>query len=125
MDRYAQVGLAFATSIGAWINLLLLVWFAARQNLLGLDQRLRQSCAKLAIAGATLAVALLICGKPVAGLCARWSSLRDEAALLVLGIIGFVVYGGMVLALFGRQWLAMFRGRPRGPAVVPPDEIGG
>src|SRR6185437_1944540 len=35
MDRYAQVGLAFATSIGAWINLLLLVWFAARQNLLG------------------------------------------------------------------------------------------
>ena len=25
MDRYAQVGLAFATSVGAWINLALLV----------------------------------------------------------------------------------------------------
>src|SRR5437762_7484815 len=34
MDRYAQVGLAFATSAGAWINLLLLAWFSARRNLL-------------------------------------------------------------------------------------------
>jgi len=29
MDRYAQVGLAFATSIGAWVNFVLLIWFAA------------------------------------------------------------------------------------------------
>ena len=32
MDRYAQVGLAFATSAGAWINLALLVWFSARET---------------------------------------------------------------------------------------------
>src|SRR5207302_4221544 len=41
MDRYAQVGLAFATSIGAWVNLALLLWFAARQYLITIDQRLR------------------------------------------------------------------------------------
>ena len=54
MDRYAQVGLAFATSVGAWINLALLVWFSARQNFLVIDPRLRRSSAKFAIAGAIL-----------------------------------------------------------------------
>jgi putative peptidoglycan lipid II flippase len=122
MDRYAQVGLAFATSVGAWINLLLLVWFAARQDLLGFDQRLRQSCAKLAVAGVTLAVALLLCQRPVSGLFAHWSAFRSEAALLVLGGIGFVVYGGMVLGLFGRQWLVMFRARAASPAALRSDE---
>ena len=58
MDRYAQVGLAFATSIGAWINLALLLWFAARANLITVDDRLRRSILKLAIAGLALAVVL-------------------------------------------------------------------
>ena len=47
MDRYAQVGLAFATSIGVWVNFALLVWFAMRRDLIGLDRRLRTSGAKL------------------------------------------------------------------------------
>ena len=34
----------------------------------------------------------------------------DEAELAALTAIGAVVYGGMVLALFGRDWLARFRG---------------
>ena len=38
MDRYAQVGLAFATSIGAWVNLVLLIWFAARRSLITIDE---------------------------------------------------------------------------------------
>src|SRR6187431_1374604 len=39
MDRYAQVGLALATSAGAWINLALLAWFATRQKILAVDRR--------------------------------------------------------------------------------------
>ena len=39
--QYAQVGLAFATSIGAWINFGLLIWFAARRDLLAIDDRLK------------------------------------------------------------------------------------
>src|SRR6185436_7814762 len=58
MGPYAQVGLAFATSIGAWVNLLLLVWFASRQNLIAIDARLRQSAVKLVGAAAALAVAI-------------------------------------------------------------------
>jgi putative peptidoglycan lipid II flippase len=120
MDHLAQAGLALATSAGAWINLALLIWFAARQNLITIDARLRQSALKLAAAGVALALALLICERPIANLFATLP-LHNEATLLVLGGIGMVVYGGIVLALFGRQWLAMFRGRMR-PATPPAPE---
>ena len=66
MDRHAQVGLAFATSIGAWINLALLLWFATRANLVTFDDRLRQSAAKLAAAGLALALALWFAERPLA-----------------------------------------------------------
>lgn len=118
MDRFAQAGLALATSAGAWVNLLLLTWLAARQNLLTIDRRLRQSALKLAIAGVALALALLICERPVASFLAALP-LRDEATLLALGVIGVAVYGGIVLTLFGRQWLAMFRGRMRSKTPPP------
>ena len=60
MDRYAQVGLAFATSMGVWINFVLLAWFAARAGLIAADARLRSSAAGLAVAGTALAAVLLI-----------------------------------------------------------------
>jgi putative peptidoglycan lipid II flippase len=109
MDRYAQVGLAFATSVGAWINFLLLVWFAARRGFLGIDRRLQRAAAKIAIAGVALAAALLLCERPVGALFAGWPSMRDETALLVLAVIGAIIYGIAVLALFGREWRAMMK----------------
>jgi putative peptidoglycan lipid II flippase len=121
MDRFAQAGLALATSVGAWVNLLLLIWLAARRNLLTIDDRLRQSALKLAGAGAALALALVLCERPAASLLATLP-LRNEATLLALGAIGIVVYGGIVLALFGRQWLAMFRGRMQARPPPPSDE---
>src|SRR4029077_12223064 len=41
MGPLAQVGLALATSIGAWINLGLVVWFSRRGGLAAHDKRLR------------------------------------------------------------------------------------
>jgi uncharacterized protein (DUF2062 family) len=41
-------------------------------------------------------------------------SLRDLLMLVVLGAIGTAVYGGIILALFGRSWLKVFRARRRG-----------
>src|ERR1700687_381534 len=55
MGPLAQVGLALATSIGAWINLGLVLWFAARAGHIHIDERLRQSTVKLASAGLALA----------------------------------------------------------------------
>jgi putative peptidoglycan lipid II flippase len=119
MDRYAQVGLAFATSVGAWVNLALLIWFAVRQRLIEIDGRLRHSIWKLAIAGMALALALWLCLRPIASAFAGWSHLRDEMALAVLAVVGVVVYGGLVVTLFGRQGLAALRGRIK--ATAPPE----
>src|SRR6267142_2642995 len=50
----AQVGLALATAVGAWINLLLVIGFAVRAGHLELDRTLARSSAKFAIAGILL-----------------------------------------------------------------------
>jgi putative peptidoglycan lipid II flippase len=110
MGRYAQVGLAFA-SIGAWVNFALLIWFATRKNLITLDDRLKQSAGKLAIAGLALAAALFLGERAVAGMFADWPALRDAATLAALAVIGAVVYFGIVLALFGKDWIAALRRR--------------
>jgi putative peptidoglycan lipid II flippase len=113
MGPLAQVGLALATSIGAWINLGLVVWFAMRAGHLQIDARLRQSMIKLAAAGLVLAAVIWLCDAPVAHLFEGWHRLRDVATLAVLAAIGGGLYGGIVLALFGRRWLAAFRARLR------------
>ncbi len=106
MGPLAQVGLALATAIGAWINFGLVVAFAARAGLIGIDDRLKSSIGKLALAGPALALVLWLAQRPVADLFRTGPHLRDEMALATLALIGAVVYGGLVLALFGRRWFA-------------------
>ncbi len=113
MGPLAQVGLALATSIGAWINLGLVVWFGIRAGHIRIDQRLRQSTFKLAGAGLVLAAVLWLCAGPVVHLFEDWHRLRQVAALAMLAAIGGAIYGGIVLALFGRRWLAAFQARSR------------
>ncbi len=120
MGPLAQVGLALATAIGAWVNVLLLFWFAARSGLFALDPRLVRALGKLALAGLALALVLWLAQAPVAALFAQWTTLRDEATLATLAAIGGVVYGGVVLALFGREWLSLFRRRTK-PVTAPPE----
>jgi putative peptidoglycan lipid II flippase len=111
MGRYAQVGLAFATSIGVWVNFSLLTWFAMRAKLMSIDARLRTSVMKLALAGLALAAALLLAAGPVTGLTASAGTLGHVAALLALAVLGAAVYGGAVAAMFGSQWLTALRRR--------------
>jgi putative peptidoglycan lipid II flippase len=112
MDRYAQVGLAFATSIGVWVNFILLVWFARRRNLISFDERLRSSAMKLALSGLALATALLVAASPVMRWCEALGTARFVAALGILGILGAAVYGSAVAILCGPGWLREF-GRRR------------
>jgi putative peptidoglycan lipid II flippase len=123
MDGYAQVGLALATSVGAWINLILLVWFAGRQKLLTFDHELRRSIAKIALAGGGLAIVLYLVEEPLARLFADWTRLRDVVTLFALGVIGAVVYGALIAATFGPQWLAILRRRQARSAPSAADEI--
>ncbi|MGZ3286454.1 MAG: murein biosynthesis integral membrane protein MurJ [Xanthobacteraceae bacterium] len=118
MGPLAQVGLALATSIGAWLNLVLITWLAVRQRHLAFDVDLRAAVGKLAVAGGVLALVLWLVQRPVADMFASWATWRDESALAVLAAIGGVVYLALVLALFGRQWLATLRARKRRAAPV-------
>jgi putative peptidoglycan lipid II flippase len=99
------VGLALATAVGAWINLSLVVGFAARAGYLELDRSLARSLAKFAVCGAVLAAALWLAARFAAVQFAHLSALRDESALLLLIVVGTLVYAGSILLLFGRGWL--------------------
>jgi putative peptidoglycan lipid II flippase len=105
MGSLAQVGLAFATAVGAWINLLLVLGFAVRAGYLELNRALTQSILKFALVGAVLAAVLWLAAKFAAAHFGAMAGLRDEAALLLLIAVGAVVYGGSILALFGMRWL--------------------
>ena len=109
MFPLAQVGLALATSIGAWINFILVLVFAARAHVIAGDAALKGALAKLAAAGAALALALLIAGPLVTALSSSLARFRNEVELILLALIGGVVYGGLVIALLGRRWLAQMR----------------
>jgi putative peptidoglycan lipid II flippase len=101
----AQVGLALATAVGAWVNLLLVIGFAVRAGYLELDRALLRSSAKFVVSGVLLGFALWLAARLAAAQFAQLSAFRDEAALLLLVAIGAVVYAASILALFGGNWL--------------------
>jgi putative peptidoglycan lipid II flippase len=115
MGPLAQVGLALATSIGAWVNFLLVVWLAWRARLIGADAELRSSLLKLAVAGIAFAILLMGATPLVTSLLRSLSRFRSESELLVLALLGGVFYGAIVFALFGRRWLSFARVGARPP----------
>jgi len=117
MFPLAQVGLALATSIGAWINFILVLIFAARANVIALDRELKSSLLKLTGAGVVMAVVLLIADPLVTGLSSSLPRFRNEMVLILLALIGAVVYGGLVVALFGRRWLLLMRRTEAAPVT--------
>ena len=98
----AQVGLALATSVGAWVNFGLLLWFGMRAGFIAFDRAFWRAVAKLVTAGVVLAAALWLAQRPALNLTGE----RSIPALLLLAAIGAAVYGGAVLGLFGKAWIA-------------------
>src|SRR5436190_4326933 len=101
----AQVVFACATAVGAWINLLLVIFFAVRAGYLVLDRAMLLSFAKFALAGVILGAALWSAAGFAAVQFAHISAFRDEATLAFLIGVGAIVYAGAILPLFGRRWL--------------------
>ena len=104
MGSFAQIGLALATAIGAWINLLLVLAFAVRAGFLELNRSFGQSLLKFALCGAILAAVLW--------LVARYSTpyfatmrFHDEITLLLLIGATVVLYGALIFGRFGPRWL--------------------
>ncbi|MCC6888597.1 MAG: murein biosynthesis integral membrane protein MurJ [Hyphomicrobiales bacterium] len=118
-ESHAQVGLAFATAIGGWVNLTLLTLFAQRAGLFVFEAALVRSALRLAIAALALALALWLSAGPVQSLLAG-RALQHELALALLALIGGLVYGATVVAMFGGRWLAELAARPRPPQPPAP-----
>lgn len=113
MDQFAQVGLAFATSVGGWITVIVLAVLAKRRGYECGDAQLLRSLPRLAIIAAAVAAALfataIFAGPALSGLMHG----RDEALLAWCIAAGGAVYAALVLALLGPRYLrALLRGRP-------------
>src|SRR5258708_2505744 len=107
----AQVGLALATAVGAWINLLLVIGFAVRAGHLEFDRALLRVMAKFVVAGILLGAALWFGARFAAAQFAHLTALRDEAALGLLIVVGAGVYIVSILLLFGGGWIrSLLRG---------------
>ncbi len=104
MGPLAQVGLALATSVGAWINLSLLTIFARRQGFLVSGAGLKPVI-KLFVAGAILAVALFLGARGLGQALSGLTHFREEITLLLVLLAGTAVYAVAVLLLLGRGWL--------------------
>ena len=118
MGPLAQVGLAIATAIGAWVNMGLVVWFAAKAGLITMDARLKRSMVILTAIGCVFGIVIFLAAKILAYFYRGLPVFRDEATLATLAVIGGLVYGALVLLLLGRNW---FRGFSSGQSATKTD----
>jgi putative peptidoglycan lipid II flippase len=105
MGPLAQVGLALATAVGAWINLLLVIGFAVRAGYLEFDRAFLQALVKFLVSGVVLGAVLWFAAKFASVQLAQLGALRDQTVLALLIVVGAVVYAGSIMLLFGKSWL--------------------
>jgi len=116
MDDFAQVGLAFATSIGGWISLILLAVLAQRRGYGCGDSALLRMVPRFVIIALALAATLYGASLYSERLVANFAALRDETRLAVCIAAGGAVYIALVGLLIGPRYL---RGLARGSARPP------
>jgi putative peptidoglycan lipid II flippase len=104
MGSLAQVGLALATSVGAWLNWALLVWFADRAGFERPNAPASRGLRLVAI-GVALSIAFYAGQQFFSPMVSGLSRFREESLLLILLLAGAILYLGLVLALLGRSWL--------------------
>jgi len=104
MGPLAQVGLALATSIGAWINLSLLAYFARRQGFAVSGDAIGGPVLRLVVIGIIFTGALFAGAYGLDQALAATAQFRDETALAVLVVAGGILYFALVLAILGRRW---------------------
>src|SRR3954469_5756708 len=75
----AQVGLALATAVGAWINLLLVIGFAVRAGYLEFDSAMLRTFAKFVGIGLVLVAVLWLTARLASTYVVHLSAFRDEA----------------------------------------------
>lgn len=112
MGPLGHVGLAVATSAGAWLNLAMLIIFARRQDLFALDDRAKTVLPQLAVSFAALALALVATSTAIAMLIP--GRLGDKVELVLLMAVGGIAYGGALALLFGKRFVQDLKRLRRG-----------
>jgi putative peptidoglycan lipid II flippase len=103
---FGAPGLAIATAVGAWINLLALCFLATRRDAMKIDLFLWRTVTAVTVASFALAVFALFAEAPVQRLTANLGRFANVSDLMLLGITGGAVY---VLLLFAGLRLAGVR----------------
>jgi putative peptidoglycan lipid II flippase len=115
---FGAVGLALATAIGAWTNLVLLVAIATRRGTMKPDLVLWKTCACATLASLGLAIFALTCAPALTLFAESVTRFGNELALIVLGVSGGLVYVAVLLA--GLHVAGVRLRRPSGP---PPSKV--
>ena len=89
MAPLAQIGLAFATSVSAWVNVGLLAWMLGRRGFLRLDDRLRRRVPRMLVA--TLGMVVVLLG----GESLLATTLADPLAVVRVGALAILCFGGL------------------------------
>jgi putative peptidoglycan lipid II flippase len=97
MGPFGVVGLALATAVGAWVNVLLLFALAYRRDWTAPSAALGKVLAAVAAASALLAVYALFAQIPIGRAVATIAIYRDEIALGLLALGGALVYGAALM----------------------------
>jgi putative peptidoglycan lipid II flippase len=103
---FGAPGLAIATAVGAWINLLALCFLATRRDAMKIDLFLWRTVTAVTVASFALAVFALFAAAPVQRLTANLGRFANVSDLMLLGMTGGAVY---VLLLFAGLRLAGVR----------------
>uniref|UniRef100_UPI0005B28426 lipid II flippase MurJ n=1 Tax=Methylobacterium sp. B34 TaxID=95563 RepID=UPI0005B28426 len=101
---YGVTGLALATAVAQWVNLLLLLVLAKRRDWTAPGRTLGLTVAGVALACLGLAAVAVYGQGLVQALVPALPHGRDLVVLAVLGLVGALVYGGLLaglLHLFG------------------------
>ncbi len=104
MGSLAQVGLALATAAGAWLNLVLLIWFARRRGFAKPGEKTAAHAIRILAAGAGLGAVVFAAARLLAPYFAQMTSLRDEFLLLTLAALGGITYLALIWVLLGKSW---------------------
>ncbi|HMK90248.1 MAG TPA: murein biosynthesis integral membrane protein MurJ [Methylocystis sp.] len=102
-------GLATATAVGFWINVIALIGLALSRDLLRLDALLWKMLAATAVASIALIFVAHAGQAPALALGARFGAFANLVALVALGAAGALVYGGVFYAAARALGLNMAR----------------
>lgn len=108
-QRLGASGLALATAIAAWTNVLILYGIALRRGWTAPNSELLRAVLATAIACLALAGATLVTHHVASPWSAGLARFNDEALLIIDAVIGGIVYGAAILLAFKGLRLSLRR----------------